>query len=219
VIRLVVFDLDGTLVDSLGDLSESVNLLLSEYGERTFPADAVGRMVGDGAATLVNRAFRAAGKDTPGDALPRFLSIYNGRLLKLTRPYDGVDQLLAALRDRTRISVLTNKPLEPTRHILEGLGLAKYFSAARVLGGDGPFPRKPDPSALEWLMAEEGTSPHETMLVGDSIVDWRTAHAAAVKPCIARYGFGYDAAVDAEARDSGENGCFIDRPRELLALL
>ena len=217
-IRLVVFDLDGTLVDSLGDLTESVNALLAEYGERTFPPDAVGRMVGEGAATLVARAFNAAGRAAPDDALPRFLAIYNARLLKLTRPYDGVEELLESLRGRAAISVLTNKPIAPTREILEGLCLARFFAPDRVLGGDGPFPRKPDPSGLEWLMAGEGVAATETMLVGDSIVDWRTAHAAAARPCIARYGFGYDDAVGTAVRTS-PSGDVIDRPCELLTLL
>jgi phosphoglycolate phosphatase len=217
--RLVVFDLDGTLVDSLGDLTESVNALLQEYGERTLPPGVVGRMVGDGAATLVARAFGAAGREQPPDALARFLAIYNTRLLKLTRPYVGVEELLQGLRGRVATAVLTNKPLEATRDILAGLGLLQYFAGDRIVGGDGPFPRKPDPSGLEWLMTEERVGAGETVLVGDSMVDWRTAQAGAARACIARYGFGYDVAIESAAREVRSGGWFIDRPQDLLALL
>jgi len=123
--RLIVFDLDGTLVDSRRDLAESANALLAEYGCPALDEHAIGRMVGDGAATLVARALAAAGCPPATEALPRFLAIYNGRLLRCTRAYPGVPELLEHLAARAALAVLTNKPLAATRQILEGLDLAR----------------------------------------------------------------------------------------------
>src|SRR5471032_933152 len=149
-------------------------------------------MVGDGAATLVARAFAASGIEAPPDALDRFLSLYNSRLLRHTRPYPGMPDVLDALGAGAALAVLTNKPLAATREILQGLDLARHFPAQAVLGGDGPFPRKPDPAGLRHLVAEAGVPAGATLLVGDSIVDWRTARAAATSVCMARYGFGFE---------------------------
>jgi len=190
--RLIVFDLDGTLVDSRRDLAESANAILRESGCGPLPERSIGRLVGDGAATLVARAFAAAGCPQPADALERFFAVYNGRLLTCTRPYPGIPDVLAELGTRARLAVLTNKPLGATRAILAGLGLASYFPADDVMGGDGPFPRKPDPGGLQHLAVRAGLAPTETILVGDSVIDWRTACAAATRVCLARYGFGWE---------------------------
>src|SRR5262249_26976260 len=125
--RLVVFDLDGTLVDSRRDLAEAANQLLQECGASPLAEDAIGRMVGDGAATLVARVFAAVPLPQPSDALPRFLAIYNARLLRFTRPYAGIPELLTALAPHITLAVLTNKPLAATRAILDGLDLATHF--------------------------------------------------------------------------------------------
>ncbi len=211
--RLFVFDLDGTLVDSLRDLCDSTNELLVACGGRALERDAVARMVGEGAATLVARAFAAAGLEAPPDALDRFLAIYDTRLLQSTRPYDGMDGVLDALAGRAALAVLTNKPLSATRRILEGLKLSRHFEPAAVLGGDGPQPRKPDPAGLSHLCAHFGVAPADAMMVGDSLVDWRTATNAGTAVCLARYGFGFRAFP----RDvlSGRER-LIDRPGELL---
>src|SRR5712691_844767 len=123
--RLYVFDLDGTLVDSRRDIAESANALLETCGARPLPEETIGRMVGDGAATLVARAFAAAGIERPTDALNRFLAIYDTRLLKHTRPYPQMPEVLEALGARAPLAVLTNKPLAATHTILCGLGLAR----------------------------------------------------------------------------------------------
>ncbi len=190
--RLIVFDLDGTLVDSRQDIADSANLTLVAFGAQSLPDAAIGRMVGDGAPTLVARAFAAAGVVQPPDALDRFLSIYDGRLLNHTRPYAGMPELLAHLGTRASLGVLTNKPRAATLRILDGLDLSRYFPRDRIVGGDGPFPRKPDPRGLAHLMASTGAVAAETVLVGDSVVDWRTAGAAATRVCLARYGFGWE---------------------------
>ncbi len=189
---LVVFDLDGTLVDSWLDLAVSANALVVEYGGRPLPERVVADMVGDGAGALVERVFAAAGLGAPpADAVARFLAIYDRHLLDHTRPYPGVPALLAALAERGSLAVLTNKPSGPTRRLLDGTGLASFFRA--VVAGDGPLPRKPDPAGLRHLMDEFGAGPRETLLVGDSAVDLETARRAGTGVCLARYGFGFRA--------------------------
>ena len=214
-VRLVVFDLDGTLIDSRRDLAESANALLHETGCPPHPEVAIGRMVGDGAATLVARVFAAAGVAPPPRALERFLEIYDARLLEHTRPYEGVEALLRNLAPRCRLAVLTNKPLAATLEILEGLDLAGYF-AGGVLGGDGPLPRKPDPTGLVQLMREAGAPGVGTLLVGDSLVDWQTAKAAAASACMAAYGFGFESFPQEQLEPSD---LVIHSPLELMAHL
>lgn len=189
--RLIVFDLDGTLIDSRRDLADAVNTLLEESGQAARSEDEIGRMVGDGAATLVTRAFAAAGATLPPRALERFLELYDGRALRHTRAYEGVDALLRDLAPRFRLAVLTNKPIGATRQILDGLQLASYFGGA-VIGGDGPLPRKPDPAGLRHLIGEAKVESAQTLLVGDTAVDWQTAKAASARVCMAAYGFGFE---------------------------
>ena len=211
----MVFDLDGTLVDSRRDLAESANTVIAAAGGQPHSEAAIGRMVGDGAATLIARAFAAAGLPKPDDALEQFLAVYDARLLRHTRCYDGVLPLLDALAPRVTLAVLTNKPLAATTEILDGLELAGYFGA-RVLGGDGPHPRKPEPFGLQALIADAGVPASRTLMVGDSVIDWRTAQAAGAVGCLARYGFGADGFPVAEIRPGHR---VIDRPLDLLACL
>jgi len=180
------------LIDSRRDLAESANDVLAACGGSRLSEAAIGRMVGDGAAALIARAFAAASCPPPPDALARFLAVYETRLLEATRPYPQIPQVLAALAAERLLAVLTNKPIGSTRRILDGLDLARYFPAAHVLGGDGPHQRKPDPAGLRWIMAQTGASPAATMLVGDSLVDWQTARRAGARICLARYGFGFE---------------------------
>jgi phosphoglycolate phosphatase len=209
---LYVFDLDGTLVDSRRDLSDAANELLRECGAPPLPEDEIGRMVGDGAAVLVARVFAARGLTQPPHALPRFLAIYDGRLLNHTRAYPGIAEALDAIALRARRAVLTNKPLAATRRILDGLDLARYFPADDVIGGDGPFPRKPDPAGLQHLAGRAGAPLAATLHVGDSIIDLRTARQAGTAVCLARYGFGYETIPREELRPADR---VIDAPSEL----
>jgi len=210
-----VFDLDGTLIDSRKDIADAANQLLRDCGAPPLPEDRIGRMVGDGAATLVARTFAASGIERPPDALERFLAIYDRWLLNHTRPYDGIPDVLGALVSRASLAVLTNKPIASTRRVLAGLGLARFFEDDAVIGGDGPFPRKPDPAGLRHLGARAGISPDDTLLVGDSIIDWRTARDASSAICVARYGFGYEGFPVDELRPSD---LLIDTPAQLLSL-
>jgi phosphoglycolate phosphatase len=189
---LYVFDLDGTLIDSRRDLADAVNALLVECGAGVLPENSVVRMVGDGAATLVARAFAAATAPQPPDALIRFLAIYDRHLTDHTRSYEGIPEALQRLAAHSTLAVLTNKPLPATRTILERLELARFFHPSFVCGGDGPLPRKPDPAGLQELMRRAGASPGRTLMVGDSLIDWRTARAAGTGVCMVRYGFGFE---------------------------
>jgi phosphoglycolate phosphatase len=208
---LIVFDLDGTLVDSSVDLANAVNALLDDLGAGAIPtADVVG-MVGDGAAVLVRRALTAAGLDpeTPG-ALERFLAHYDPHLLDNTRLYPGMVETLDKLSARAALAVLTNKPAGATALMLDGLGLRAYFRDA--IGGDTAWGRKPAPAGLLHLCADAGVEPAETLLVGDSAVDLATARNAGSRICLARYGFGYRFTADEFRGDE----MFIDSPAELL---
>ena len=187
---LIVFDLDGTLIDSQRDLADAANALIAERGGRPLPVDAIAGMVGEGAALLVTRALTAAGvAETEDRALPRFLELYDERLLKTTRLYDGIGEAIDELRADAPLAVLTNKPIRATQRILEGLGVAPKFRW--MIGGDGPFARKPDPAGLRHLMVQAHVDSSQTVMVGDSAIDLATARAAGVRICLARYGFGF----------------------------
>jgi phosphoglycolate phosphatase len=200
--RLIVFDLDGTLIDSRRDLADSANQMLASYGAPPLGEEEVGKMVGSGAAQLVRRALRAAHVTAPlEDALARFLRLYDDRLTIHTRPYAGVPEMLRRLNTAgTKLALLTNKPLGPSIRILEAFDLARYF--VRSIGGDGPWPRKPSPAGLIALVTEQSERPDTTVLVGDSEIDLQTARNAGVRFCLARYGFGFsDRLLEAVAPD------------------
>jgi phosphoglycolate phosphatase len=124
-----------------------------------------------------------------GAALPRFLELYDERLLDHTELYPGTAAALQEMARHTPLALLTNKPQHPTDRLLDGLGIAGYFQ--EVLGGDTALGRKPDPAGLRHLMAAAGARPDNTTLVGDSAIDLRTARAAGVRICLVRYGFGF----------------------------
>jgi len=215
MIRLIVFDLDGTLVDSRRDLADAANRLVATYGGRALPVEAVVRMVGEGVRLLVGRALEAAGANADLDeAVARFRAFYADCLLAHTRPYPGVEQMLATVGAGVPLAVLTNKPDDESRAVLEGLGLLGWFG--RVVGGDSAWPRKPAPDGLLHLAADAGVEPHETLLVGDSVIDRRTARAAGCEMCLARYGFGF-AAIPPDELDGSE--WVIDTPEDLVALM
>ena len=155
------------------------------------PIDDVTMMVGEGAKKLVERALAASGLNpAEPDALARFRRIYDRRLLLHTRPYDGVVEMIAAVRTLGPLAVLTNKPDEPTRRLLDAFDLSSSFR--RVIGGDSPYARKPDPAGLQALMTQFGATPETTWLVGDSMIDVETARRAGTRSCVVLYGFGQE---------------------------
>jgi phosphoglycolate phosphatase len=208
--RLIVFDLDGTLIDSRQDLADATNALLMELGVPPLPVDAVAAMVGEGAAKLVRRALSSAGvRIDAREALERFLVLYDERLVIHTRPYPGIPEALDSLTALCPLAVLTNKPSRATQTILRELKLARYFG--EVTGGDTPSGRKPDPAGLRQLMQLTGATPETTVLVGDSRIDRETARRAGVRACLVRYGFGFTFA-DGEL---GADEVVVERPHEL----
>jgi phosphoglycolate phosphatase len=209
---LVVFDLDGTLIDSVHDLAASASELVTGLGGRRLTTEEVAAMVGDGAALLVKRALAAAGlpSDRP-DALSRFLEIYERRLLDTTVVYEGMAETLTTISRRARLAVLTNKPEGVSRQILDALHIGDRFET--VIGGDGPYPRKPDPRGLLALMAMAGST--RTLMVGDSPIDWATASAAGCSFAWARYGFG---AMRFDGREP-DTPYRLARPSDLIAVL
>lgn len=207
----VVFDLDGTLVDSARDLAAAASELVEGLGGPPLDVRTVVPMVGDGAPLLVQRALAHAGLDpmTPG-ALERFLDIYDRRLLEHTAPYEGTTEVLARLVHVGPLAVLTNKPRPATGEILDRLGLRGFFS--EVMGGDGPHARKPDPAGLRALLARTRGA---GLMVGDSPVDAATAAAAPCPFVLAAYGFGvarFGAALPSCAGAA-------HHPRELVSLV
>lgn len=187
--RLVVFDLDGTLIDSQQDLAESANAMLETYGAPPLAVETVASMVGDGSRQLVERALAATSVTTDvSTALSRFLEIYARRLVVHTTLYRGIRDALEALAPHATLAVLTNKPEALSRRVLDAFDLSGFFTW--IIGGDSSFPRKPDPQGLLHLIAVSGATPETTAVVGDSMVDVETARRAGATVVAARYGFG-----------------------------
>ena len=186
--RLLVFDLDGTLVDSREDLARSLNHTMAAHGLPVLPMATVCDFVGDGVTMLLKRAI-GSGHDALFPAVRKtFLAHYREHLLDYTRPYPGVlEPLLAHGRDY-RLAVLTNKPVAMTHDILDGLFPAGTFREVR--GGDSFKTKKPDPEGLIDILASEHALPSEALMVGDSSNDVRAGNAAGVATCGVTYGLG-----------------------------
>jgi phosphoglycolate phosphatase len=206
---LVVFDLDGTLIDSSADLAAAVNatLALIAPAAPALPLERTRSFVGHGARALVERTLAEAGlPQRADDVLPVFLEVYRGRLLDSTRLYPGVAEALTDL-EGYHLAVLSNKPGEMCRAILEGLGVARLF--ARICGPEDVPAKKPDPAGLRQLMEEAGATAAHTAMVGDSPVDVRTGRAAGVFTVGVSYG------LDPEGLRADPPDVTVDDLREL----
>jgi phosphoglycolate phosphatase len=189
--QLIIFDLDGTLIDSRLDLIQSVNATLRQFKRAELPGDVVASYVGDGAPMLVRRAL-----GDPTDqkffkqALEFFLSYYREHKLDHTTVYSGIPEALSQIQSNgsgRKMAVLSNKPVNPSRAIVEALGLANFF--VRIYGGNSFETKKPDPLGVKTLLRETETAPENALIVGDSSIDVLTGRNASIATCGVTYGF------------------------------
>jgi phosphoglycolate phosphatase len=216
-LKLLIFDLDGTLIDSRLDLVHSVNAMLRHLGRIELPDDIIASYVGDGAPMLVRRAL-----GDPRDeaffkrGLEYFLSYYREHKLDHTTAYDGIKQALGRIEGSNgngaerRMAVLSNKPVHPSRAIVKALGLDHFFVS--VYGGNSFSTKKPDPLGVKTLLAETNTSPEQSIIIGDSSIDIVTGRNAGVWSCGVTYGFA------PQTLSIAPPDVLIDRPEELAEL-
>jgi phosphoglycolate phosphatase len=209
--KLVIFDLDGTLIDSRMDLIQSVNAMLRHFKHPELPGEVVASYVGDGAPMLVRRAL-----GDPDDesffkqALEFFLSYYREHKLDHTRVYEGIPEALKQIQANgtaRKMAVLSNKPVNPSRAIVDALGLADYF--VRVYGGNSFETKKPDPLGVNTVLSETGARPQDAIIVGDSSIDVLTGRNAGIVTCGVTYGFAPHTLCEAPP------DVVIDSPKEL----
>lgn len=192
-VAAVVWDLDGTLVDSAADIAVSLNRLLAEQDLAALGDDRIRGMIGQGVAVLIRRGL-AAHQVTPGDErldelVQRFLVIYSEVATESTRLFPGAREALRTLSAAgLRQAICTNKPEAITRQVLAGLNIAEYFDV--VVGGDTLPRNKPDPLPLRTVLEGLGVLPEQALMVGDSAIDVVMAHAAGVSVAFVTFGYG-----------------------------
>jgi phosphoglycolate phosphatase len=198
---LILFDLDGTLIDSAPDLCQALAQALNQVGLPSHDVDAVRSMIGEGQRILVERAIVAAGGELAltDDVLGRFRSHYSAHLVEETTLYPGVRETLSALASELPLAIATNKPGEWARRIIATFGLQAHFRW--VLGEDDVGARKPDPRLLLSLCERAGVLPGATLMVGDSAIDLAAAAAARTAMALCTYGFGDSATLAAAQLD------------------
>jgi phosphoglycolate phosphatase len=214
-IKLLIFDLDGTLIDSRLDLIHSVNAMLRHLGRTDLPGDVIASYVGDGAPTLIRRALGDPRDESVIKAgLEHFLTYYRAHKLDHTHVYDGIKDMLTVLHNsngiRRQMAVLSNKPVIPSRAIVEALGLAGFFT--HIYGGNSFSTKKPDPKGAQTILKETRMRPEETLMVGDSSVDVITGRNAGLWTCGVTYGFAPHTLCEAPPDVT------IDKPHELAEL-
>jgi len=189
--KLVIFDLDGTLIDSRLDLIHSVNAMLGHFGRPELPGDVVASYVGDGAPMLVRRALGdPADEKFFKQGLEFFLGYYREHKLDYTHVYPGIPEALGQIRSNgsnRKMAVLSNKPVNPSRAIVDALRLADFF--VKVYGGNSFETKKPDPLGVNTLLKETGTASANAMIVGDSSIDILTGRNSGIATCGVTYGF------------------------------
>jgi phosphoglycolate phosphatase len=215
-LRLLIFDLDGTLIDSRLDLIHSVNAMLRRLGRPELPGEVIASYVGDGAPMLVRRAL-----GDPDDqsivqtALDYFMAYYREHKLDHTHVYSGIVDALRTLKQsadgKRQLAVLSNKPVGPSRAIVEALGMKQFFF--EIYGGNSFATKKPDPMGARQLMTQTGSRPEETLMVGDSSIDVLTARNAGLWSLGVTYGFA------PQSLDLTPPDVSVDHPDELAAVL
>ncbi len=212
-IRLLVFDLDGTLIDSRLDLIDSVNAMLRYIGRPGLEGDVIASYVGDGAPTLVNRALGdPADANLQRVALDYFLGYYRLHKLDHTTVYEGIPQVLSELAQgqdgvQRRMAVLSNKPVNPSHDIVHALGLGEFF--VRIYGGNSFATKKPDPLGVQTILKETGVPAPEALMIGDSAVDVLTGSNAGLWTCGVTYGFA------PQSLETVPPDVLIENPREI----
>ncbi len=209
---LLIFDLDGTLIDSREDLAISTNATRGHFGLHPLPIETIQSYVGNGAATLVRKAMGPGVTDEQvADALAFFLKFYRDHSLEHTRLYDGVAEAVSGLHaEAHQLAVLTNKPIRISIDILDALGVAKSFF--QIYGGDSFAEKKPNPIGITTLQREASCSNAETWMIGDSGVDVQTARNAGVQACGVAWGFQPDAFANVPPDQ------LVHRPQEWLSV-
>ncbi|KAF0143478.1 MAG: phosphoglycolate phosphatase [Rhodospirillaceae bacterium] len=220
ILKAVVFDLDGTLIDSAPDVTHAVNLMLAEQGRSPLPMEKVRPMIGDGVRVLIEKVLAATGLPVGDETMlancaTRYRYFYAHHPVAHTVVYDGVREGLAALRtEGYRLGLCTNKPYDITRLVLDALGMMPYFMS--VVGGESTPFRKPDPRPLLAVMEQMGVERTACAYVGDSEVDVVTARNAMVPLVLVTYGYARVPVVDLEAAAKVES--FRDLPAVLRGL-
>jgi len=209
---LIIFDLDGTLIDSAKDLAISMNATREHLGMAPLDPALIYSFVGNGAPMLVRRALGpGASEQLVQDGLSFFMKYYRMHALEHTQLYPGVRELLDALAGNHTLAILTNKPVKISFDIVAALGLVPHFQ--RVYGGDSFAEKKPDPVGILTLMTETATTAQNTWMVGDSSVDVQTARNAGVRSCGVAWGF------QPESLETIRPDMLIHSPGEMLPLL
>jgi phosphoglycolate phosphatase len=213
-IKLLLWDLDGTLVDSELDLAHAINAMLREFERPELPLEVVASYIGDGAPMLVRRALGDPQDESyVQSALEHFMIYYREHKLDNTFVYPGILDTLKAIRERggIQMAVLTNKPIVPSRGICDGLGLSEYMS--QIYGGNSFPTKKPDPHGARTLLKEHGALPTEAIMIGDSQNDVLTANNAGMFSVGVTYG------LSPESLKIHPPDVLIDQAGELLEVL
>ena len=216
-IRLLIFDLDGTLIDSRLDLIHSVNAMLRRLGRRELPGEVIASYVGDGAPMLVRRALGDPDdQELVQSAIDYFMTYYREHKLDHTHVYNGVMEALQHLHsgddgNKRQLAVLSNKPVGPSRAIVDALGMKNFFF--EVYGGNSFATKKPDPLGAKQLMAQAGYGPAETVMIGDSSNDVLTARNAGLWSLGVTYGFA------PQSLELTPPDVLVDHPGELTTAL
>jgi phosphoglycolate phosphatase len=214
-IKLLIFDLDGTLIDSRLDLIHSVNAMLRHFKRPELPGDVIASYVGDGAPVLIRRALGDPKHEADvKEALEYFLTYYRAHKLDHTHLYEGVREMLIAAGNSSGMcrpmAVLSNKPVVPSRAIVEALGLAEFF--IHVYGGNSFPTKKPDPHGVNSILRETKTRPGDALMIGDSSIDVITGRNAGLWTCGVTYGFAPHTLCEAPP------DVVVDSPQELAQL-
>ena len=201
--KLIICDLDGTIVDSRADLTNTVNSVRADYGLPNLDIDTVTSYVGDGSRVLMKKSLKEVDVDID-KAFKLMQKYYKENILGKTTIYPSVEEGIKLLISKGfKIAIATNKPQKPTELLLNGLGLSKYFDV--ILGGCDDYKLKPDPAMLKIALQRTGSSPEESWMIGDHYTDLESARRAGIKRCYAKYGFGdkknedFDIAVESFA--------------------